>query len=161
MIILGIDPSLTNTGWGVIFYQGQTLRFIASGTIKTNASLKISHRLRQIHEKLLEIIKQYQPDCAAMEESFINNNAASSIKLAQARGAIMLTIALSKIELTEYAPTLIKKTVAGAGRAEKNQIQTMIKLLLPNAVVDSEHASDALAIGVCHSRFINSAIGVN
>jgi crossover junction endodeoxyribonuclease RuvC len=100
-----------------------------------------------------------------MEESFINNNAASSLKLAHARGAIMLTMALSKIELAEYAPTLVKKTVAGAGRADKNQIQTMIKLLLPTAVADSEHASDALAICVCHSRFMNSPmnspIGVN
>lgn len=155
MIIIGIDPGLLNTGWGIIWAQGLKLNYIASGTIKTNANNNIQYRLKYIHDKLSEIILEYKPISGAMEESFLNNNPSSSLKLAHARGVIMFTMASLNIDLVEYAPTLVKKTVVGVGRAEKFQIAAMIKILLPNSVSNTEHSSDALAVCICHSRYID------
>ncbi|KKB96134.1 Crossover junction endodeoxyribonuclease RuvC [Candidatus Arcanobacter lacustris] len=153
MIIIGIDPSLLNTGWGIISSEGSRLVYIASGTIKTKNNQNIQYRLEDIHDRLSEIILQYKPNSAAMEESFVNKNPSSSLKLAHARGAIMLTMAKLKLDLTEYAPTLVKKTVVGVGRAEKSQIEAMVRILLPRSTPDSEHAADALAVCICHSRY--------
>jgi crossover junction endodeoxyribonuclease RuvC len=153
MIIIGIDPSLLNTGWGIISCEGSKLSYIASGTIKTKTDQNIQYRLEAIHDRLSEITLQYKPINAAMEESFLNKNPSSSLKLAHARGAIMLTMAKLNIDLVEYAATLVKKTVVGVGRAEKSQIAAMIKILLPKSTPDSEHAADALAVCICHSRY--------
>jgi crossover junction endodeoxyribonuclease RuvC len=156
MIILGIDPSLKNTGWGLIDFHNNKLSFIACGCIVTKASDAIINRLYQTHNTLSEVIYNYQPHEVAMEESFVNKNPSSSLKLAQARGSIILSIALAQLPLTEYAATLVKKSVTGVGRAEKHQVIAMVNLLLPTAKVDNEHAADALAVAICHSSFIRN-----
>lgn len=149
-IILGVDPSLTQTGWGVISFE-RSLKFIAAGSIKTSASDNIASRLCSIHEALSSVIKQYSPCESAIEETFVNKNPSTSLKLGQARGAIMLTLSLANMEIHEYAPTLVKKTVVGVGRADKTQIGRMVKCLLPTAHFEDNDASDALAVAICHS----------
>lgn len=157
-IILGIDPGLVNTGWGIISVQHNQLKFIACGTISTKAALPINERIVQIHNALSTVINNYQPTECAIEETFVNKNPATSLKLGHARGAIILSVSLAKIALTEYAATLVKKSVVGVGRAEKHQIAVMVKHFLPTAVIDSEHAADALAVAICHSSFARNRL---
>lgn len=152
MKILGIDPGLTKTGWGIISSDKNNLAFLASGTIHTDTSKSLSERLRFLHENLLQIIKDYQPDEAAVEEVFVNKNPISSLKLGHARGAAMLSLALMNLKIYEYSTTSIKKTVVGVGRADKNQIQVMVKYLLPKATFKTEDAADALAVAICHTN---------
>jgi crossover junction endodeoxyribonuclease RuvC len=155
-IILGIDPGLVNTGWGIISFQTGKLSFIACGTITTKATLPISERLLQIHQALTQVIILYMPTECAVEETFVNKNPSTSLKLGHARGAILLSISMANINLTEYAATLVKKSVVGVGRAEKQQINAMVKYILPTAVIDSEHSADALAVAICHSSFMRN-----
>lgn len=149
--ILGIDPGLVKTGWGIIDYSGNSFRFVASGLIKPDDKLPISERLAVLSCGLSAIIQQHQPDQCAIEETFVNKNAMSSLKLGHARGALMLTVSLASIPISEYAATLVKKSVTGVGRAEKKQVGIMVKQLMPTAKFDSEDAADALAIAICHS----------
>jgi crossover junction endodeoxyribonuclease RuvC len=151
MIILGIDPGLSKTGWGLISHEKSVLKFIASGTIKTSDKENTCARLGKISEELKKIISEYDPDSAAVEETFVNKNARSSLALGQARGAAILTLAQCKLEVAEYAANLVKKTVTGNGHAEKDQIAVMVKMLLPGAKADSADAADALAVAICHS----------
>lgn len=150
-IILGIDPGLRKTGWGVIQSQNNNLKFIACGTIKTTDKKSLCQRLGELSKGLQKVIKEYDPDISAIEETFVNQNGQSTLKLGQARGALIVTLANADLEAHEYAPNLIKKSVVGAGRADKNQIAMMVKTLLPGANPDSEDAADALAIAICHS----------
>ena len=129
--IIGIDPALTKAGWGVIDVKGNSFKFVASGLIKTDANLELSKRLFHLHQELLLAIQLYKQEQAAIEETFINMNPTSSLKLGHARGALMLTLGLCSLPVFEYSTTSIKKTVVGVGRAEKGQIQAMIKILLP------------------------------
>lgn len=152
MIILGIDPALTQTGWGVISSQKNNLSFIACGTIKTDSKQELSHRLHHLYQSIIEVINLYKPDEVAIEETFINTNAVSSLKLGHARGVLMLSAAVCGLKIFEYASTSIKKTVVGVGRAEKNQVGVMIKYLLPKAVVKTEDEADALAVAICHNN---------
>jgi crossover junction endodeoxyribonuclease RuvC len=153
MIILGIDPALTQSGWGVISSQRGNLSFIACGTIKTNPKQSLDVRLHHIYKSIGEVIKNYNPDEVAIEETFVNNNALSSLKLGHARGVLMLSAAVAGLKIYEYASTSIKKTVVGVGRADKNQVGVMIKYLLPKAIVKSEDEADALAVAICHNNF--------
>lgn len=155
MIILGIDPGLNKTGWGIISFEKNTLKFLACGTIKTNAKDNTCMRLAAISEGIKKIITEFDPDEAAVEETFVNNNARSSLALGQARGAAILTLAQHKISVAEYAANLVKKTVTGNGHAEKTQVDTMVKMLLPGSSADSADSADALAIAICHSSFAN------
>jgi crossover junction endodeoxyribonuclease RuvC len=149
--ILGIDPGLNITGWGIIkVINNHDISFIEAGTIKTDVNHTLAERLGYIYSNLVEIIKLHQPDECAIEETFINTNARSSLKLGHARGAAMLAVTLSGLSIREYAATLVKKTVVGVGRAEKEQIKIMVKTLLPNAKVLTSDAADALAIAICH-----------
>ncbi len=148
--IIGIDPALTKTGWGIVEIHGNSLKYIASGTIKTSAEKDIATRLLQLHTELIEAIKFYKPQEAAMEETFLNMNPTSSLKLGHARGSLMLTLKLCGIEVSEYSTTAIKKAVVGVGRAEKAQIQAMIKILLPKSQTKTEDEADALATAICH-----------
>lgn len=155
--IIGIDPALTKTGWGVIEFQNNNIKYIASGTIKTEASQPISNRLHYMHKELDEILKCYNPSDAAIEETFINNNPTSSLKLGHARGSLMLTLAINNIDVFEYSTTSIKKSVVGVGRAEKQQVFAMIKILLPLNKAQNEDETDALAAAICHINNNNNA----
>ena len=154
MIILGIDPALATLGWGVIHDDGSRLKYLSSGLIKTSASELIQNRLAYISQALEQIIEQYKPELIAMEETFVNVNAASSLKLGYVRGAIMALIGRSNISFSEFKPNLIKKTVVGVGHAEKEQIVHMIKILLPgSANIKSFDEADALAIAYTGSIY--------
>lgn len=150
-LILGIDPALTKTGWGIISYEKGALKFIASGHIKTNDKEALCKRLGVLSEGLGTVIKEFDPDFAAIEETFVNKSGQSTLKLGQARGALILTVEQHKIPLAEYAANLVKKTVSGSGHAEKSQIGAMIKYLLPTATPKTEDEADALAIAITHA----------
>ncbi|MCE3254690.1 MAG: ruvC [Rickettsiaceae bacterium] len=153
MIILGIDPALTQAGWGIISSNKGNISFIACGSIKSDSSQTLDVRLHHLHKEITKVIEIYKPDEVAIEETFVNKNAVSSLKLGHARGVLMLSAAIAGIKIYEYASTSIKKTVVGVGRAEKNQVGVMIKYLLPKAVVKSEDEADALAVAICHNNF--------
>jgi crossover junction endodeoxyribonuclease RuvC len=157
-VILGIDPGLNFTGWGIISSVSNRLSYIASGTISPSNKLSLNARLLCLHSELTKIIDQYTPTECAIEESFVNQNAATSLKLGCARGAIMLSIAIAGMNFSEYAPRLVKKTVVGTGSAEKSQVEVMIKYLLPSAIITSKDSADALAVAICHSGFIRNKI---
>lgn len=148
--IIGIDPGLSKTGWAIIEYSGSNISYIASGIIKLSPDKMIAEKLGIIHEKLTQIIAEYKPIIASFEDSFVNSNSASSLKLGQARGAILLTLHLCDIEIYEYSPTYIKKAITGNGRADKGQVAKMVQYLLPKANFKSADESDAIAIAIAH-----------
>jgi len=150
--ILGIDPGLIHTGWGVIEKDGARLIHIANGTINISSNGTLPERLAQIYEELSAIVKEYQPAEAAVEETFVNVNPSSTLKLGQARGVAILTPALFGVKVFEYSPNLIKKSVVGVGHAKKEQVEMMVGILLGKPAVDSEHAADSLAIAICHAH---------
>lgn len=151
-VILGIDPGLQHTGWGIILSEGNRLKYIDSGVINTNPKDDLANRLKFLSENLSKIIKNHNITEAAIEETFVNKNNLSSLKLGHARGALMVTISLAGISLAEYAATKVKKAIVGVGRAEKGQVGMMVKVLLPAAKFTSEDAADALAIAICHAN---------
>lgn len=153
MRILGLDPSLSSTGWGVIDVDGNRIKYVADGIVKTNPKDNLADRLLALHEGICEIIEAYKPDEAAIEEVFLNSNPNSSLKLGQARGVIFLAPARFHIPVYEYEPNKIKKAVVGVGHAEKNQVQTMIKILLPGCKPKNADSADALAAAICHNNF--------
>ena len=150
--IIGIDPGLRNTGWGVIAAEGQHLSYVADGSVHSDPGSPLAERLLQIHRHLVEILTSHAPDEAAIEETFVNADARATLKLGQARGVVMLAPASLGIPVSEYAPNTVKKAVVGAGHAEKDQIKHMVKLLLPKARMTSADATDALAIAICHAH---------
>lgn len=150
--ILGLDPGLRRTGWGLIEAEGSRLTFVACGTILPPEKLPMAERLARLHEGLTDILRRFTPDEAAVEETFVNMNPSSTLKLGQARGVVMLAPAQAGLSVAEYAPLLVKKTVVGAGRAEKQQIRLMIKVLLPAATPETEDAADALAVAITHAH---------
>lgn len=154
MIILGIDPALRNTGWGVINYSQNKLSFIACGTLSIKSTLPLEERLLHIHQQLNAVINCYKPDHVAIEETFVNKNAKSSLLLGHARGVILLTVSLASIPVFEYAARLVKKSVVGVGKADKEQVQQMVGYLLPGATINDYDAADALAIAICHSSHV-------
>ncbi len=150
--ILGVDPGLGTTGWGIIDQQDNCLRYVASGHITTARQGTLSERLYTIHQELERITAAYKPSQAAVEETFVNVNAASTLKLGNARGAILLSLAVAGLPVAEYAATLVKKSIVGVGRAEKGQVGMMVKTLLPACDERSTDALDALAIAICHAN---------
>lgn len=152
MKILGVDPGLTKTGLGIIEVKNNSLSFIASTTIHTSSSELLSERLQKFHDAVTDFIKLHQPHEAAIEETFVNQNPISSLKLGHARGALILSLGLCGLKVSEYSATAVKKAVVGVGRAEKQQIQMMIKILLPKAGFQSEDEADALAVAICHNN---------
>lgn len=154
MRILGLDPGLRFTGWGVIEHVGNRLSFVACGRIAVPETLQMADRLAHLHRELDIVVTQTKPDQAAVEETFSNVNAKSTLKLGMARGVVMLAPALHGIPVGEYAANTIKKTVVGAGHADKTQIQHMVKILLPRADFSSPDAADALAIAICHAHHL-------
>lgn len=152
MRILGIDPGLQKTGWGIIESEGHSLRFVAAGLVKTTAKLTLPERLTQIDDGILEILGRFKPDQAAIEETFVNNNAASSLKLGAARGVAMVVPARQGLVVGEYPANLVKKSVVGAGKAGKDQVGMMIRALLPTCGEIGEDEADALAVAICHAH---------
>jgi crossover junction endodeoxyribonuclease RuvC len=150
--IIGIDPGLRNLGWGVVDCEGTRLSFVACGSIHSDAKLTLADRLRQLHDGLSQVIHAHQPHEAAVEETFVNRDPQSALKLGQARGVALLVPALAGLPVAEYAANLVKKTVVGAGHAEKAQIAMMVKVLLPKSDAKSADAADALALAICHSQ---------
>jgi len=150
--ILGVDPGLRHTGWGVIEADGSRLAFIAAGAIHSRTGGNLAERLRELHEGLAGIIAAHRPEEAAVEETFVNRDAQSTLKLGYARGIALVVPALAGLEVAEYAANLVKKTVVGAGHAEKAQIAMMVKVLLPKSVSLSADAADALAVAICHAQ---------
>jgi len=156
--ILGIDPGLRRTGWGLIESEGNRLIHLACGSLEPSDHLSLGERLVIIHDGLAEVIARYQPHEAAVEETFVNANATATLKLGQARGIAMLVPAKCGLLIAEYAPNAVKKAIVGAGHGEKGQIRMMIGVLLPNADPPSDDAADALAIAVCHAHHRGSAL---
>jgi crossover junction endodeoxyribonuclease RuvC len=150
--IIGLDPGLRNTGWGVIEVEGSRLIYVADGSVHSDVDSTLAERLLQIHQQVLDVLKEFAPDEAAIEETFVNTDARATLKLGQARGAVMLAPASLKIPVSEYAPNTVKKSVVGAGHAEKVQVKHMVKMLLPKAVMKSADSVDALAIAICHAH---------
>ena len=153
MRILGLDPSLSSTGWGIVEVENNRLRYVADGFIKTDPKLPIYDRLAVIHRALNELIETYHPQEAAIEQVFLNENPTSTIKLGMARGVVILAPALFGIPVCEYEPTKVKKAVVGVGRAEKSQVETMVKILLPGCKPKNNDSSDALAMAICHNSY--------
>ena len=156
--IIGIDPGLRRTGWGVIAITGTRLSHVADGVLTTQQELSLAERLMQLRAQLAEVVREWQPDEAAVEETFVNTDARATLKLGQARGIAMLVPAAAGLPVAEYAPNLVKKTIVGAGHGEKAQIRMMIGVLLPKADPQSEDAADALAIAVCHAHHRTSVM---
>ena len=150
--IIGIDPGLRFTGWGIIESQGTSLRFVAAGTVKSNAKADLASRLCQLHDGLSDVLHAHRPDEAAVENTFVNKDAGATLKLGQARGIAMLVPARAGLMVAEYAPNAVKKSVIGVGHGDKKQIQLMVGMLLPKAKWDSDDAADALAIAICHAH---------
>lgn len=150
--IIGIDPGLRNTGWGVIEAEGTRISYVADGSVHSDAEAPLAMRLLQIHQRLVEVLQHFAPDEAAIEETFVNKDARATLKLGQARGAAMLAPALAGIRVAEYAPNVVKKSVVGAGHAEKDQVKHMVKVLLPRAELNTADSIDALAIAICHAH---------
>ncbi len=156
--ILGIDPGLRRTGWGVVAVEGNRLAFLACGSLATDDKATLSARLVAIHDGLQRVVADFTPDEAAVEATFVNRDAAATLKLGQARGIAMLVPAIAGLAVAEYAPNLVKKTIIGAGHGEKAQIRMMVGVLLPKADPQSDDAADALAIAVTHAHHRQSAI---
>lgn len=155
--ILGIDPGLRRTGWGVIEAMGNRLSFIASGTVTSTNKKDLAERLVELHDGLSAIIRREEPAESAVEHTFVNKDAGATLKLGQARGVALLVPSLAGLPVAEYAPNLVKKTVVGTGHAEKEQIRAMVKVLMPRATFDTDDAADALAIAICHAHHRASA----
>jgi crossover junction endodeoxyribonuclease RuvC len=150
--ILGLDPGLRNTGWGVITVEGTKLSFVACGVVTSDGDLDLALRLKQLHDRLTDVIRTWTPDEVSVEETFVNKDAQATLKLGQARAMSLLVPALHGLPVAEYGANQVKKTVVGVGHAEKDQVQAMVKILLPKADFKKADAADALAIAIAHAH---------
>jgi crossover junction endodeoxyribonuclease RuvC len=155
--IIGIDPGLRRTGWGIVEADGVRLAYVASGLVTSDAEGTLAYRLRELYEGLSAVIARFTPQEAAVEETFVNKDARSTLKLGQARGMALLAPACRGLAVAEYPPNVVKKTVTGTGHGEKRQIMAMVGFLLPKARFDSADEADALAIAICHASHRQSA----
>jgi len=157
VIILGLDPGLGTTGWGLIRADGNRLSHLANGRLKTDSAAPLPRRLAHLDAMLVALIADHAPESAAVEEVFVNANPQSTLKLGQARGVALCAVARSGIEVGEYAARLVKKAVVGTGAAEKAQVHAMVARLLPGVKIDGPDAADALAVAICHAHHMASA----
>ncbi|WP_339111934.1 crossover junction endodeoxyribonuclease RuvC [Thioclava sp. GXIMD2076] len=160
MRVIGIDPGLRNLGWGVIEMEGSRMRHLANGTLHS-AGDSLARRLMELHAGLTQVFEIHSPEAAAVEQTFVNKDAVATLKLGQARGIALLVPAQAGLEVGEYAPNAVKKTVVGVGHADKVQVQHMVKHQLPGVSFDSPDAADALAIAICHALHLQSARRMN
>jgi len=156
MRLLGLDPGLRNTGWGVIDVAGNRLSHVAQGVATTRDGASLATRLGELYRRLGEVLDRYQPDAAAVEETFVNKNPGSTLRLGMARGVVLLAPAERGIPVFEYATNLVKKSVVGVGHADKAQVQMMVRRLLPGAAAGAD-ACDALAVAICHAHHAATA----
>lgn len=154
--VIGIDPGLRNLGWGIISVSGSRISHVANGQCQGTGQA-MSDRLLALHAALTAVFAEHAPDCAAVEQVFVNSSGASTLKLGQARGIAMLVPAQHGLEVGEYAPNTIKKSVVGVGHADKRQVQHMVRLQLPGVDLSGPDAADALAIALCHAHHLGSA----
>ncbi|MDZ4737751.1 MAG: crossover junction endodeoxyribonuclease RuvC [Rhodospirillaceae bacterium] len=152
MRLLGLDPGLRHTGWGVIDVTGNRLTHVADGCIDISVAMAMADRLVALYDGIETIVARYRPDAAAVEETFVNKNASTTLKLGQARGIALLVPARAGIPVAEYSTNLVKKSVVGAGHAGKQQVQMMVRVLLPGCLADTPDAADALAVAICHAH---------
>lgn len=152
MRVLGLDPGLRHTGWGVVDVSGNRLVHVADGTVDSDDKAALSDRLVQLHDGLVAVIDRFAPDEAAVEETFVNKNPTSTLKLGLARGVVLLVPARAGLAVAEYGANHVKKSVVGAGHAQKSQVQAMVRMLLPGANISSADAADALAVAICHAH---------
>ncbi len=150
--ILGLDPGLRKTGWGLIVSEGTKLSYVACGVVTSDGDLSLALRLKQLHDRLMEVVTAWRPDEVAVEETFVNKDAQATLKLGHARAIALLVPALSGIPVAEYGANQVKKTVVGVGHAEKAQVLAMVKVLLPKADPKKADAADALAIAIAHAH---------
>ena len=156
MLIIGLDPSLACTGWGIVAKSGSRLVHVANGQVKTDPSASLAERLVTLDRELTDVILAHRPDSGAVEEVFVNSNGQSTLKLGQARGVCLLSLARTGMPVAEYATSFVKKAIVGTGRAEKAQIQAMLKVLLPGVKVAGADAADALAGAITHATMPGS-----
>jgi crossover junction endodeoxyribonuclease RuvC len=152
MRVLGLDPGLRVTGWGIIDMDGNRLSHVADGVVRSDERLTLAERLVQLHRGVLAVIDRWQPAESAVEQTFVNKNPESTLKLGQARGAVLLAAALDGLPVGEYSPAAVKQAVVGTGRAAKEQVGMMVRTLLPGCPVASPDAADALAVAICHAH---------
>ena len=150
--LLGLDPGLQHTGWGLVESAGSRLRHLGDGVISTDADQPLAERLSVIYRGLVALIAQWQPDEAAVEHTYVNKNPGAALKLGQARGVVLLAPALAGLPVAEYQAMEVKRAVVGTGHAEKPQVEAMVRRLLPGAVVRRADAADALAVAICHAH---------
>ncbi|MFA5990520.1 MAG: crossover junction endodeoxyribonuclease RuvC [Sphingomonas sp.] len=154
MILLGLDPGLGTTGWGLIRAEGNRLSHLANGRLKTDSATPLARRLAHLDAMLGALVADHAPDGAAVEEVFVNANPQSTLKLGQARGVVICAVARAGVEVGEYAARLVKKAVVGVGNAEKAQVHAMVQRLLPGVTIDGADAADALAVAICHAHHL-------
>ena len=152
MLIIGLDPGLGTTGWGIVAKTGSRLSHVANGQVKTDPSAPLAERLVTLDRELTDVILAHRPDTSAVEEVFVNSNPQSTLKLGQARGVCLLALARAGLPVAEYATRLVKKALVGTGRADKAQVQAMLKVLLPGVKLAGADAADALAVAICHAH---------
>ncbi|WP_288485031.1 crossover junction endodeoxyribonuclease RuvC [uncultured Novosphingobium sp.] len=156
MLIIGIDPGLACTGWGIVAKSGSRLSHVANGQVRTDTNASLAERLVTLDTELTDVILAHRPDTGAVEEVFVNTNAQSTLKLGQARGVCLLALARAGMPVAEYATSLVKKALVGTGRAEKTQVQAMLKILLPGLKPAGADAADALAVAITHANMLGS-----
>lgn len=154
MRLIGLDPGLQKTGWGVVESHGTRLIHVANGTIKSDSKKTLAERLVELHDGLIEVFEIWLPTSAAVEETFVNKNPTSTLKLGQARGIALLVPALKGMSVAEYTPNHVKKSVVGAGHAAKEQVAAMVQILLPGVKINGPDAADALAVAICHAHHV-------
>jgi crossover junction endodeoxyribonuclease RuvC len=157
MRILGLDPGLRHTGWGVIDVMGNRLTHVADGVAHAAVDMPLAGRLSALFRQILAVLEEFRPDEAAVEETFVNKNAASTLKLGVARGVVLLAPAERGLPVAEYSANMVKKSVVGAGHAEKEQVQMMVRRLLPGCAIAAPDAADALAVAICHAHHAGTA----
>ena len=158
--LLGLDPGLQHTGWGVVESTGNRLRHIADGVVSTTADLPLAERLCQIHRALNALLEIWKPDEAAVEHTYVNKNPGAALKLGQARGVVLLAPALAGLPVAEYQAMEVKRAVVGTGHADKVQVADMVRRLLPGATLKRADASDALAVAICHAHHRGSKLAL-
>ena len=160
MRVLGLDPGLRHTGWGIIDVVGNRLAHVADGAVNSSPKAALHERLVELHDGLVAIIDRLAPDEAAVEETFVNKNPTSTLKLGLARGVVLLVPARAGLRLAEYGANHVKKSVVGAGHADKVQVQAMVRMLLPGVSISSPDAADALAVAICHAHHRQSEAAI-
>lgn len=160
MRLLGLDPGLQKTGWGVVESHGNRLTHIANGVVKSTSKKSLAERLVELYDGLTEVLAEWQPHSCAVEETFVNKNPTSTLKLGQARGIALLVPSRAGLPVAEYTPNHVKKSVVGAGHAAKDQVDAMVQILLPGIKINGPDAADALAVAICHAHHVATAANI-